>query len=223
MQKLAIFDFDGTLIKIETLPFMLKAWGKLGYSKKKQMKITLQVYKAFILYKFKKDYDKKTFRKDAMLIFLDIFRGMNKHDIHVFFQKCFEMLKNSFEEEIVSEVEIKKSEGYTTVLLSGAFQPFLDFIGGNFGFDYSLGSKLNFLEDGTLDYSNPITVTMGSEKSKALSTLFDESEILWKESTAYGDSYYDEEILSKVKYPVAVNPDNTLKSIAQERGWRIIS
>jgi len=36
--KLAIFDFDGTLFPVETLPFLLSQWKKLKYSKTRYYK-----------------------------------------------------------------------------------------------------------------------------------------------------------------------------------------
>lgn len=42
------------------------------------------------------------------------------------------------------------------------------------------------------------------------------------ESTFYTDSINDLSLLEKVTHPVATNPDERLRSIANERGWRIL-
>ena len=42
------------------------------------------------------------------------------------------------------------------------------------------------------------------------------------ESTFYSDSTNDLPLLEKVDHPVATNPDERLRSIAQQRGWRIL-
>ncbi|MFC2992611.1 histidinol-phosphatase [Halomonas tibetensis] len=39
----------------------------------------------------------------------------------------------------------------------------------------------------------------------------------------YSDSHNDLALLEKVDYPVAVDPDPTLREVAESRGWRIIS
>jgi HAD superfamily hydrolase (TIGR01490 family) len=39
----------------------------------------------------------------------------------------------------------------------------------------------------------------------------------------YSDSHNDLPLLELVDHPVAVDPDDTLKSLAEQRGWRIIS
>jgi HAD superfamily hydrolase (TIGR01490 family) len=43
------------------------------------------------------------------------------------------------------------------------------------------------------------------------------------ESTFYSDSLNDLPLLSKVKKPVAVNPDETLRAHAEQHGWPVIS
>ena len=43
------------------------------------------------------------------------------------------------------------------------------------------------------------------------------------DSTFYSDSLNDLPLLRKVKHPVAVNPDDTLRAHAGQYGWRIIN
>ena len=42
------------------------------------------------------------------------------------------------------------------------------------------------------------------------------------ESTFYTDSINDLALMEKVTHPVATNPDERLRAVAQERGWRIL-
>lgn len=42
------------------------------------------------------------------------------------------------------------------------------------------------------------------------------------ETTFYSDSINDLALLEKVTHPVATNPDNRLRTVATERGWRIL-
>lgn len=39
----------------------------------------------------------------------------------------------------------------------------------------------------------------------------------------YSDSHNDLPLLEQVSYPVAVDPDDTLRAIAQDRGWTVLS
>lgn len=45
----------------------------------------------------------------------------------------------------------------------------------------------------------------------------------FEESRFYSDSHNDLTLLFRVDRPVAVNPDDALRAIAQEKGWEIIS
>ena len=42
------------------------------------------------------------------------------------------------------------------------------------------------------------------------------------ETTFYSDSMNDVPLLEKVDHPVATNPDERLRALAQERGWRVL-
>ncbi|WP_417284853.1 HAD family hydrolase [Comamonas sp.] len=42
------------------------------------------------------------------------------------------------------------------------------------------------------------------------------------ETTFYSDSWNDVPLLERVNHPVATNPDERLRALAQERGWRIV-
>ena len=43
------------------------------------------------------------------------------------------------------------------------------------------------------------------------------------DTTFYSDSLNDLPLLAKVKHPVAVNPDDTLRKHAEQHGWRVMS
>ena len=43
------------------------------------------------------------------------------------------------------------------------------------------------------------------------------------DSTFYSDSINDLPLLEQVNHPVATNPDDRLRAIAQARGWRILN
>ena len=61
----------------------------------------------------------------------------------------------------------------------------------------------------------------GPGKAEAIEKLAAELDIDLSGSFAYSDSPTDLPMLEAVGNPVAVNPDRTLRRIAQERGWRI--
>lgn len=64
---------------------------------------------------------------------------------------------------------------------------------------------------------------MGKRKVEKLLEQLKDLPINWKESRAYADSFYDQDILKLVGEPVAVKPDEGLQSLAQKQAWRIMA
>jgi phosphoserine phosphatase len=65
---------------------------------------------------------------------------------------------------------------------------------------------------------------MGSEKVRRIQELISEKglEVNLSSSFAYADSISDLPLLEWVGNPVAVEPEEKLQAIAQERGWQIM-
>ena len=66
--------------------------------------------------------------------------------------------------------------------------------------------------------------TMREGKVQRMDHWLAERQLSWGdvESTFYSDSMNDVPLLEKVDHPVATNPDARLRTLAQERGWRIL-
>lgn len=222
--KLAIFDFDGTLCSKETLPYLMKIWDDLGYSRRRQIYVYLIIVKVLLIYKLKLDklMDKEKFRSVCTEKFLRLFQGMTEEEIDEFFQKSSELIKEKLYPKVVEEVQKAKEQGYHTVLLSGCFTSLLEYVGKTLNMDTIIGTELNFNEELLIDYGMSMCVNSGNNKEESLKRHFKDSKINWEESCAYGDSYFDYNILNLVGKPITVNPDERLQTIANERGWEIL-
>jgi HAD superfamily hydrolase (TIGR01490 family) len=60
-------------------------------------------------------------------------------------------------------------------------------------------------------------------KVERLQTWLDEHGLTLADSWFYSDSHNDLPLLEKVSHPVAVDPDDTLRTVAGTRGWPVIS
>lgn len=222
--KLAVFDFDGTLFDEETLPFLVKYYGRKGYSKRRFGKFWLNIIGLTAKYKLKLEpkMDKEQYRAKASTIFMLLFEGMTKEEIIDFFKAAASDMTQHFNGSVVAAVKAKKAEGFHTVVCSGANTLLLNEIKAYVDFDTVIGTELYFLEDGTYDYEAPMLVTTGVNKPPALMDRFKGVDVDWKESWAYGDSYYDYEVLTLTGNPVAVNPDEGLRKYAEDEGWPVM-
>lgn len=222
--KLAVFDFDGTLVKKDTLPFLLSLWKKFGYSKDKYYKVFISLVLLYIKYKL--GIENKLSREEMKLIAVDkfnnLFEGMTEQEIKEYFLKCSEVIKDTLNEQVVTEVLNAKTNGYNTVLLSGTYEYVLNYIGDYLGINTVIGTKINF-SNGVYDPSKKLEIFSGIKKLDIISKYFNKEQINWKESISYADSYSDIHLLRAFGYAVAVNPDNKLRIEANNNNWKIIN
>lgn len=224
--KAAIFDFDGTLFPVETIPFLIKQYTKLGYSRLRQWSVVLQVIPYLIQYKLLKTMDKEAFRKQAVYIFLKLFKGMTEDETRIYFEKNVDTVISLLDPKVVEEARRLKEAGYYTVLLSGCFDMLLNPIAEHVGFDAVIGTSLIFeaksTGESTLNPATPIDVISGNRKAEAAVKMATEKAIRLEDSYAYADSYYDRNILELVGHKIGVNPDDGLREICLDEGWEIM-
>ncbi|RKZ98275.1 MAG: HAD-IB family hydrolase, partial [Gammaproteobacteria bacterium] len=60
-------------------------------------------------------------------------------------------------------------------------------------------------------------------KVKRLQEWLDAQNLTLEGSYFYSDSHNDLPLLELVEHPIAVDPDPKLQTIAQQRGWKIVS
>lgn len=119
------------------------------------------------------------------------------------------------------EITECKKKGYHTVLLSGAYKPFLREVGELLNIDTVIGSQFLY-KDNCLNMISREGIISGSNKLDKLQSFFKEHKIDWENSKAYADSYHDLQLLKSVGKPVAVDPDFELEKVAKSNNWRII-
>lgn len=221
--KIAIFDFDGTLFKKQTIPFLMKCYKERGGDRRAYRKLIYGLLK--ILFKYKTpfiSYGKEEFRGEATTLFIKMFNGKSFRYLEEFFSYCTPYIVKELNENILIELQKAKSEGKYTVLLSGCYGELLKKIGEKLGFDEVIGTDLYpYVENGILNVSE-LRVTTGERKVEKLLERLKNKDVNWDESVAYGDSLYDESILIMVGNPIAVTPDVELKKIAIDRSWSIL-
>lgn len=222
--KLAIFDFDGTLFTQETIPFLIKQYRKLGYPRLRQYKIICKLIILLLKYKTSKKLTKEIFRGKATIIFLELFKGYSREEVKTFFEKNINEIVLHTNLNVVSEIEILKNKGYKTILLSGCFTEVLKELIKRWNIDVYLGTELMYLKDNSeIDYNHKIKIISGDNKVTKLLEYTKDMDINWKDSYAFGDSFYDLGVLNMVGIPVAVRPDDKLLDVAKEKKWRIIN
>jgi HAD superfamily hydrolase (TIGR01490 family) len=109
--------------------------------------------------------------------------------------------------------------GHRTMLITGA----LDFAveGLRPLFDEIVSAKLSVQADGTYSGNLAVVPPTGETRAQILSDYCDAEGLRLEECVAYADSSSDLPMLEAVGFPVAVNPETRLASIARKRGWLV--
>jgi HAD superfamily hydrolase (TIGR01490 family) len=113
--------------------------------------------------------------------------------------------------------------GDAVVLVSSGPQPLIQQIGLELGTEHAIGTHLEmrsgFFTGRSLE---PICID-AYKASMAREYLKDRNlQIDYSKSYTYADSTSDLHLLEMVRHPVAVHPEDGLRAIASQRGWRII-
>jgi HAD superfamily hydrolase (TIGR01490 family) len=97
-------------------------------------------------------------------------------------------------------------------------------IAAEFGVAELIAVELERDADGSLTGEIRGTPSFREGKVARVQQWLADRQLQWNEveSTFYSDSMNDLPLLEKVTHPVATNPDERLRAVAAERGWRIL-
>lgn len=221
--KLAVFDFDKTLFPKDTIPYLMKQWYKLDYPRTKIIKVYIKLLPAYIVYKMGIGGTKTNIKLRNLAVegFDELFKGMNKYEIELFFAESSKSLNQELNRDIIEKIIKAQEEGIHTVIISGAYEPLLQIVGKSLNIDTVIGTKLAYDSNEVYDYKQKLTLIEGDKKVEELENYFTE-EIDWENSWFYTDSIRDIKLLELVGNPVAVNPDTYLLNHAKCKNWNII-
>jgi HAD superfamily hydrolase (TIGR01490 family) len=113
-------------------------------------------------------------------------------------------------------VKMMKSYGMT-VGISGAPSEVVDCLGKHFAFDTCYGSTFE-VKQGRYTGRLSRNLTITEAKETIFQHVLQHHQIDLATSFGFGDTEQDTSILSRVGYPVALNPNQALGAIAQQKG-----
>jgi len=123
-------------------------------------------------------------------------------------------------EEAVALIDQHHAEGRDVIVISSSGTEVVEPIGDRLGVDIAIGTQMA-IEDGR--YTGEILFyAYGEGKAEAMRELAAERGYNLGASYAYSDSITDLPMLEIVGHPTAVNPDDELRAIADEREWPIL-
>ena len=208
MKTCAIFDLDGTIIDRSSelwFFFYLLKRGKLPIGSVASWGLDW-----ISLLDIQKGKANKTYLRGASANNLsnDAGKFFSQHLVNRISPRANELIKQH------------KSEGRLVVILSGSLTMLVRQFAQHFELDTLFGNDLevvNGLLTGALAGVHPY----GREKANLVETLSIQHQLDLSNSYAYGNHHTDAYKLSLFGHPIAVNPTQKLRQIAQQRGWTI--
>ncbi|MDZ7843330.1 MAG: HAD-IB family phosphatase [Anaerolineales bacterium] len=117
--------------------------------------------------------------------------------------------------DVIQELQARKSSETQIVLVSSAYQPFVEAFARHLD-AAAIGSTLLYQQGELIGLSTPVNAY--HQKAKNVRDRFNEEVVL----AAYGDTASDIPLLELSQEAIAVYPDAELREAAETRGWEIL-
>ena len=212
MKTAAFFDFDETLLAIDSAGIGFKVLKEQGYLSKPfiiKMIVVMFLWKLGVI-------DEHRMAK-AMLSF---YRGRELQPFadsaDEFYQ---EYLQPNLAPKVVEKLKWHQKQGHITVLVTGSIDYYLKPVMEDLGIDHLLCTHLEIGAEGLLTGRSLGPVCVGKTKVDLAEKLALEQGIDLINSYAYGNSELDIPIMGHVGQPVVVNPTPGLHRHALKLGW----
>ncbi|RKL67204.1 HAD-IB family hydrolase [Salipaludibacillus neizhouensis] len=217
-------DFDGTLYQGNSFKAMFLVAEK-EFTWKEWLLVSGGMVKAVGLGVWK---GKQAFRHTFFKAFAKSFKGKTKQELDEFFNHLVLAGSHEVHQDLVHTIREHQSKGDQVIILSGALTPFLEAFIRELQLDVPVISTEILFDDQGYCTGEIGTIVNGQEKVRKIvdwigekmshdETSRSDGDNLW----AYADSESDLPLLEFVNKPVVVNPNSTMKQIAEKNQWPV--
>ncbi len=218
--RVAIFDFDGTIYAEETFTLLMKHLKEHPTYHSSYKRFYRAIVPPYIANKLKLYPDNKM-KKRSMQLYLEAFNGLTKQEMDIYFSEIKATMQQDFNAKVLERLKRHQEENIHILLVSGAYTQFLERVTDGLVFNQIIGTDI-FYKDDKVYTKNAINHVNGQQKTLKVHEALDGQQIDWENSYAYGDSFSDMPVLELVGNPVAVRPEEKLRSLANARGWEVM-
>ena len=216
MNKFAVFDIDGTLIRWQLYHVIVD---RLAQSGQLSSEAAAQLKKARMKWKNREHHESFA---DYEQVLIDIFESSLKNINPKVFDSLVSNVIDQYQKQVYTYtrdlITELKQRGYVILAISGSHHELVEEIARAYGFDDWVGTTYE-RKDGS--YSGKSFIA-SHHKAQVLQDLIRKHSLTHDGSYAVGDSRSDAPMLELVENPIAFNPDHNLISIARNNHWDIV-
>lgn len=216
MQKIAVFDIDGTIFR-KNLAFELideLVWNNVF--DRSVRKTLVDFYTRWLDHKG--TYEE--YRKALVSLYAQNLKGCAKADIEKASREVvpfYQFRTYIFANDLIAKL---RKENYNIIAVSGSPVEIVEEYNRYLKFDAVFGSVYETDDDGC--YTGRALFEPTVHKGHVVKQYAAENNLTFDDSYGVGDTESDAKFLEIVANPVAFNPNSNLRSIAEEKGWRIV-
>ena len=218
LQKVVVFDFDGTVISGQSGSLISLYLFRHGLMRAR--------YAARLVWWGVRYTLHLPYRQgEARELVFDALDGFEADDVDQLMCDFYdEVIAPRYRMPAIAEIRRRKAEGCVVIFASATFDTISDRAAELLGVDGAVGTKM--ARDASGNYTGQVdgAVIAGAEKYPAVARWCDEhlGPGTWRLVGAYGDHHTDEDLLARADEPYAVSPDRTLRHYARRHGWAIL-
>ncbi len=222
--KLAVFDFDGTLIKGQSGRVVAQSYASQGLKRSQIRSFLVRNVPFYFLRKLGVIDDVAFLQRWQTNMSRDLLRGDEVAASQQHFSYMVEShIKPLLRGSVIARLRQHQAEGCRTAIVSGTWTDLLRVLADELGIDYAVGSDLDSVGG---RYTGSLThgVNYGRRKLEGLERLLKAESLTpdWQASYCYADGGGDIPMLSLFGHPTAVAPDRRLAAHATANGWSLL-
>jgi HAD superfamily hydrolase (TIGR01490 family) len=216
MQRFAVFDIDGTVIRWQLYHAIvdeLGAGGHLDPAMHQKIQDARLTWKSRTHSTSFDDYE-----QTLVNVYHQALTNLSVADYMRAVETVFEKYKDqvyTYSRDLIREL---KDKGYLLLIISGSQQEIIQKLGDYYGFDEVIGTRYE-QKNG---YFTGVFEGVYGHKDEMLHKLMDKHGVSREGSIAIGDSGSDIAMLELVERPIAFNPTKGLFEHAKANNWEIV-
>lgn len=214
--KLAIFDIDGTIFRKNLHFELINELSWINIFPRKTRDQIVKLYTNWL--EHKGTYE--SYRKALVELYEKYIEGCKVEDVRKASSMVVSFHKDRtyiFAEDLIGDL---KRKNYKIIAISGSPVEIVEeFNNKHLGFDKVFGSMYK-IDKGV--YTGEAYYEPTKNKGQVVKQYAYENGIDLTDSYGVGDTESDASFLDLVENPIAFNPNENLRKIAEEKGWRII-